>query len=888
MDPTEQLASTPSAPSPAGRIAAVSCEAFAYLHERAKGHTGSIPTDVIVRHLLRVTHDADWSVKRDALEAVLRRLGFAKRDGLVARATTRQRGLGRYRTERPGSKGRPYSTWLMQLDPLQVSCDCPDFVRGSLGVCKHALTVLQDVYTSPGRARAASDAPNPFARESRIAFDPIRPLTGAGDGLARIHLVPGTGGLVPYAVAARFRTTRAGAVGWVKQTYPDQLERRRDLVRDLLALPETVSGIDIEPAAKAYLEIEHAELLRRISTAALLPRFAEALGELERPLYRYQREGVLRALAAGRLLLADDMGLGKTAQATAFCHALWISQTIQRGLIITPASLKSQWLREWRLFSAVPVEIVDGSAEDRAEQYRSTKSGFLIANYEQILKDLDVVQEWSPSAVVLDEAQRMKNWASKTAFHVKQLQPEYRLVLTGTPLENRLDELASLLDWVDDFALEPKWRLTAAHTTTVDGRKEIGGARHLDTLRERLAPCMLRRLRRDVLGQLPPRTDTIVTVPMTDEQAEEHDALIRPIAALLKIARRRPLTRAEFLRLMQLFMTQRVISNGLGQLRFEETWPRLEKLARPDPDTLRGLFAPKLLELREIVRQVAVTQERKIVVFSQWRRMLLLAHFAVKDVLEDHGVRASFFTGHESQARRTENLVAFHDDPSSRILFASDAGGVGLNLQRAASCCINLELPWNPAVLDQRIARIHRHGQQRPIDVYNLVNERGIESRIATLVDDKKALFKGLFDGASDEITFERSGSFLSRLERIVEIPTIDTKAQKRAASVTTEDAEDERAELADTLVVQADESQDRVSVETDPRRAEPGATAVDVAGLFSKLKITTNAQGSMTIEAPPSEAASLAAVFEGLARALRSGAAGNVPSHAAKASPTT
>ena len=139
---------------------------------------------------------------------------------------------------------------------------------------------------------------------------------------------------------------------------------------------------------------------------------------------------------------------------------------------------------------------------------------------------------------------------------------------------------------------------------------------------------------------------------------------------------------------------------------------------------LKGLSAPKLLELRQLVRQLVLDQGRKVVIFSQWRRMLHLAHWAVRDLLAEQGLRAGFFTGAEGQKRRTQNIVEFHDDPDFRILFASDAGGVGLNLQRAANCVINLELPWNPAVLEQRIGRIYRLGQKQPIDVYNLVARR--------------------------------------------------------------------------------------------------------------------------------------------------------------------
>src|ERR1019366_2312491 len=182
---------------------------------------------------------------------------------------------------------------------------------------------------------------------------------------------------------------------------------------------------------------------------------------------------------------------------------------------------------------------------------------------------------------------------------------------------------------------------------------------------------------------------------------------------------------------------------------------------------------PKLIELRELIASLAITQKRKVVVFSQWRRMLELAAWSVSDVLAAEGLRTLFFTGQEGIRRRTQNLVDFHDDPKAAVLFLSDAGGVGLNLQRAANACINLELPWNPAVLEQRIGRIPRLGQKRPIDVYNLVSRACIEERIAGIVSDKRALFRGLFEGSSDEIDFERSSSFMSLLERLIEPPSV-------------------------------------------------------------------------------------------------------------------
>jgi superfamily II DNA/RNA helicase len=251
-----------------------------------------------------------------------------------------------------------------------------------------------------------------------------------------------------------------------------------------------------------------------------------------------------------------------------------------------------------------------------------------------------------------------------------------------------------------------------------------------------------------------------------------------------------------------------------------------------------------------------------VVIFSQWVRWLRLAHWAVADLLAEKGVRAVFFTGEEKQRRRTHNLVDFHDDPAVRVLFASDAGGVGLNLQRAASSCVNLELPWNPAVLEQRIGRIYRLGQKRPIDVYNLVTAGSIEERIAGLVSDKKALFSGLFDGTSDEVRFERSGSFLSQLQRIVEpLPGGDG----------TMESDDEEPELEARLEEESEEMvESGKPVTISP--AEVAASSMNVVReLFAGVAIRRRDDGGITIEAQPGSTQALLCLFEGMAGMLRS-----------------
>jgi len=652
----------------------------------------------------------------------------------------------------------------------------------------------------------------------------------------------------------------------VATLFADDPQARLRLVGRLQSL---VRGAKADPAARAVLADEQARLERLVRLRRVMPRLVAASNQSKRRLYSYQKQGVRRIFAEGRLVLADDMGLGKTTQAIVACSALLETGLAMRGLLIVPASLKAQWEREWQAVSRSPLRVLEGNAEERRALYASTRRGFLVTNYEQMVRDVDAIVQWAPDLVVLDEAQRIKNWSTRTALTVKRLRPTYRLVLTGTPMENRLEELASIVEWVDDRALEPKWRLSPWHSSFADGKREVVGARNLEDLRARLAPVLLRRVRTEVLAQLPRRQDTVIPVELTEEQKEAHDELNQPIAKLASIAGRRPFTPAEFLRLMSLLATQRVISNGMAQLNFEATWPDL-RMRAPTPKLIESLCMPKLVELRELVANLAVTQKRKIVVFSQWRRMLELAAWAVSDLLGAEKLRALFFTGQEGIKRRTQNLVDFHDDPQAAVLFLSDAGGVGLNLQRAANACINLELPWNPAVLEQRIGRIHRLGQKRPIDVYNLVSRGCIEERIAGIVADKRALFRGLFEGSSDEIKFERSSSLLHVLERLV-VPAAATAESSGEAP-----EGDAVASEVEQMVSDAEPAKPDAIVGTlsdDALPLAPPALAVDTAApvrqLFDALRVERGADGSLRIEAPPAAASALVSLFEGMARLL-------------------
>ena len=829
----------------------------------ARRRFGDVPEEFLVDHVLSATPDADFAVRRAAVAALARRYAFAERDGLaVTKAPPRRAVFGDYRTARTlgddPSPARPYTTTLASLAPLRVPCSCADYARSSLGLCKHGLTVLAHISATKALHEAARIVP-PAPKAPLLAWDPVHPPHASADRLARLRFESVGGVRAPRGLRHNGPDARQ----------LDDLGRRLGFIERLREALDAKTLV-ADASVRRVLDEEHLRALRLRRCETAFARNRKALATLKRTLYPYQVEGVERFLRTGRLLLADDMGLGKTTQAIACCHALLVGGAVRRGLLIVPSALKPQWKREWDATTDVPLVRVEGTPEERARSYATTKEGFLVIGYEQLLRDLDGVRSFAPEIVVLDEAQRIKNWATKSAAYVKSLDAAYRLVLTGTPMENRFDELASIMDFVDDLALEPKWRLTPLHQIDDgDGGAGRGGARNLELLRRRLAPSMLRRVRHDVLSQLPSRSDTRIPVEMTPAQLERHDEFSLPIAQLVARSVHRPLTQPEFLRLMSMLTAQRILCNGIAQADFDDHWPAVRVKPRATPAVLEGLFMPKLAVLRGLVDQVAVGQRRKMVVFSQWRKMLRLAEWAVRDALADAGLRAVFFTGAESSAQRERAVVDFHDDPSVAVMFLSDAGGVGLNLQRAASCCVNLELPWNPAVLEQRIGRIHRLGQALPIDVYNLVAEDGIEGRIAMILAQKKAVFSSLFDGTSDDVRFDGSAGFLASVRRIlepVEVPpsTVETEPEMEVAAPV--------PELPEPVASRPEEpAAETPPVDTEPVAATP-ATDDAVAPPSDGPRVTKLADGGLRIDVPPALAGPLAAMLEALAATLRGG----------------
>jgi SNF2 family DNA or RNA helicase len=448
------------------------------------------------------------------------------------------------------------------------------------------------------------------------------------------------------------------------------------------------------------------------------------------------------------------MGLGKTIQAIAAALLLQRTTGCARVLVVCPASLKHQWRREIEKTCAEQSAVVEGPRARRLALYEAWRRGFLILNYELVLRDLDAIQRAGADLVVLDEAQRIKNWDTKTARAIKKLRSPHAFILTGTPLENRLMELHSLVEFLHDRAPGPRWRLLPFHAVT-ESHGRVIAYEGLDVLRGRLRGFFLRRERKAVLDQLPERTDNTFWTGMTPAQRQPYRKQVATLGRLL--SGKQPLPAGEVSLLLRALTNMRVLCNAHAQFAWDQFQELLSQPEPADGGVLRSLGSPKLEEFVRALEDLLDESQEKIVVFSQWERMLRLAHFAVRGALEQRDLRAEVFHGGLTSRARGEMLDAFRIDPEFRVLFSTDAGGLGLNLQESASIVVNLEVPWNPAVLEQRVGRVHRIGQSRSVQVLHFVTRGAIEERVRQVVESKRALFQGLFVEGRDEITLEGS-----------------------------------------------------------------------------------------------------------------------------------
>ncbi len=644
--------------------------------------------------------------------------------------------------------GKTYRVSLRGFDAGQSYCTCPDFRTNHLGTCKHVLNAQAKI-----RKRFSKQQLDEPYRRRNLS---LRVDYGRQIGL-RFNL--------PYRLDDEVRSI----LGPCTDRTTDDVN---DVVHRLRRLEQAGHSVHVYPDADEFIELRLLEnRLRQTADEIRSDPAGHPLRRelLDAELLPYQLDGIAFAIGAGRAVLADDMGLGKTIQGIGIAELLAQLAEIRRVLVVCPASLKSQWRNEIGRFCGRSAQLVTGSAAERVGQYDG-ETFFTICNYEQILRDHPTVERINWDLIILDEGQRIKNWESKTSRIVSSLKSPFAVVLSGTPLENRLEELYTVVGFIDDRRLGPVYRFFHRHRV-VDDRGRVQGYKNLDQLRESLKPILLRRTRGQVMQQLPERTTEIVRIRPTEEQQRMSDEYV---ARAKQIAAKKFLTEMDLLRLQKFLLMARMACDSTFLVDKEEPG-----------------YSSKLERLGELLEQLAAEDDRKIVLFSEWTTMLNL----IEPLLARAGLDFVRLDGSVPQKKRQELVYRFQNDADCRAIIMSNAGSTGLNLQ-AANTVINVDLPWNPAVLEQRIARAHRMGQQQPVQVYLLITEDTMEEKLLGTLSAKHDLALAALDVDSDVTEVElQSGmdELKRRLERLLgKTPAapVDQSEQRRVEAETRQLAE--------------------------------------------------------------------------------------------------
>jgi hypothetical protein len=473
------------------------------------------------------------------------------------------------------------------------------------------------------------------------------------------------------------------------------------------------------------LSPEWHEHIRRMEQAMQLePEVPEGLQTILR---KYQREGFvwlsrLDAMGAGACL-ADDMGLGKTIQAIAFI----LSKTHEGpSLIIAPTSVCANWQYEFSKF-APSLRVVTLGNDDRQETLSSMgPNEVLISSYGLLQSENEQFSKISWRVAVLDEAQAIKNYHAKRSQAAMNIKAKFRLVTTGTPVENNLNELWAVFRFINPGLLGPRDLFQRRFGIPIEREDNRDAMQHLNKL---IKPFLLRRRKDQVLKELPPKTNVDFSVELSKPEREFYDKLRQGILADLE-RRDDPEGR----------MRIRVLA-GITKLRLATCHPRLVAPGTDLPGSKLDAFLELLAEILE--------GGHKTLVFSQFVKFLSI----VRTSLEERGIEYQYLDGSLSTKERNAAVKTFQAGKCPVFLISLKAGGLGLNLTQA-DYVIHLDSWWNPAVENQASDRAHRLGQNKPVTIYHLLAKNTIEEKIQNLHQWKRDLADQLLSGNDKLTTF--------------------------------------------------------------------------------------------------------------------------------------
>ena len=579
------------------------------------------------------------------------------------------------------------------------------------------------------------------ARRFQVAAEPLRPEVQWEDGRITLSFRGGDSVASTERVLAAWtggeNLVSLGSEGFAALPQ-DWLDEHGHLLEMILGAEQhDGKGQHLAPVAAELFGALSEQLPDGLHQLAETLRDEGSIPQLEPPsgltaqLRPYQRRGWSWLHFLGEqgmgAILADDMGLGKTVQTLASLEA---GRGSGPSLVVAPTSVLRNWQDEAARFAPqLRVSLLHGSNRDaRLEELSNEEIDVGITSYAILRRDIDKLRQIRFRAVVLDEAQAIKNADSQTARAARELQAHHRIALTGTPLENRLSELWSLLEFLNPGFFGSRRRFE--DRLAEPARR--GDNRALETIRKRIRPFILRRLKQEVAPELPPRTETIIHCSLSEQQKLCYEAVRQ--AAITGLAPRAE-SRGNGGRVGNRRMQ---VLAALTRLRQAACHPGM--LPGGSPEDASG----KMDRLLELLPRLAESGHRALV-FSQWTSLLDL----VEPRLEGAGL--AFLRLDGSTRDRAAVVERFQDaDGPPIFLISLKAGGTGLNLT-AADHVFHLDPWWNPAVEQQATDRAHRIGQTKPVFAWKLVSEGTVEERILDLQQRKRALAEAILSGGDGD-----------------------------------------------------------------------------------------------------------------------------------------
>lgn len=604
------------------------------------------------------------------------------------------------------SKSVEYAVTVYSPAQRTGHCTCPDFATNHLDTCKHLLFAFSELEKCTELREQAEREVFPF-----------------------VHVTWNSRLQAPACYYEKIED--AQLLGKLQGLFNEKGIYVKSSINQLYRLYTLSDGHDAL-RFDDYLLSRLEDIMYRKEVAKLERRFQPDYSFLGTELYPYQQEGIRFALFRKAAIIADDMGLGKTLQAIAVALLKKQIFGFSKVLVISPSSLKDQWKREIDRFTSESAVVVAGGKKRRQDIYASEEAFFKITNYEAVLRDVIAIARWHPDFIILDEAQRIKNFETKTHQALLSLPRNHSLVITGTPLENKLEDVYSIVQFSDHSLLTPLWAFAANHLNmSRSGSNKVLGYRNLKAVHDKLKELIIRRSKEQVFDSLPDQIENNYYLDLSQEQEEIHQGYL---TTLFMIINKKVLTPMDVKRLQKTLLAMRMVCDSTFLI---------------DRQTN---ISPKLVELTSILKDLVVENRRKLIIFTEWTTMTYL----IGKVLSEMGIDFVEFSGKVPVKKRQLLIDQFHSNPDCMVFLSTDAGGVGLNLQNA-DCIINYELPWNPARLNQRIGRVNRLGQMsEKINVINLICKNSIEEKVLAGINLKQELFEAVFEGGTDEIDFSQ------------------------------------------------------------------------------------------------------------------------------------